>query len=335
MCFFVDIWLAAVICGKNHVNVATKNHEVSLSYLRQKDRLQMLSNIKMSDKNKYRKARVSRNSGRNRRKSGMLYLCLLILAVLAVIFYCSKGLGVYHSSEENEIQISDANARLAELQTKAASDLSNFVADRVVNVDLDALQSKLMDNYGNYDYNAENFRRWFSDAAIVGDSVAEAIRGFDWINDVNLQSEVGISLYSAEDVIAGTEALQPSTIFLTFSANCIKSYDEYVDSFISDYTTIIQRLQESIPWAEIYVQGIIPCDPDFLEEYYYYEYMDDYNTAISKMCDDLGCHYFNSNFILEAHPEIYADDGLHPGWQYYPLWMTYMAEVAGLVDCEY
>ncbi len=264
-----------------------------------------------------------------------MYLCLLLLALLAIIFYCSKGLGVYHPSASNQEQISAANARLAELQTKSAADLSGFVAERVVNVDLDALQSKLMDNYGDYDYNAENFRRWFSDAAIVGDSVAEAIRGFDWINDANLQSEVGISLYSAEDVIAGTEALQPSTIFLTFSANCIKSYDEYVDSFISDYTTIIQRLQASVPQAEIYVQGIIPCDPNFLEEYSYYAYMDDYNTAISQMCDDLGCHYFNSNFILEAHPEIYADDGLHPGWQYYPLWMTYMAEVAGLVDSEY
>ena len=149
-----------------------------------------------------------------------------------------------------------------------------------------------------------------------------------------MQSEIGISLYSSENVIAGTEWLMPSTIFLTFSANNILSYDQYVDSFISDYTDIINRLKANIPYARIYVQGILPCDPAFVDEYPYYHYRDEYNARLEEMCNDLGVNYFDVSFILEAHPDIYSDDGIHPRWPFYPLWLTYMAEISGLAEVK-
>ena len=261
-----------------------------------------------------------------------MILCLLVLAVLAIVFYCLGGLSVYRSSDANSAEISDTYSRLAGLEKRSPADISSVRAPSEVNVDIDQLKAELLEHYGDYDYNSENFRRWFEDAAIVGDSVAEAIKEFEWVNEVNVQSEIGIGLYSSENVIEGTEWLMPSTIFLTFSANNIKSYDVYVEGFINDYTGIINRLKSSLPYAEIYVQGILPCHPDRIYEYPYYEYVDEYNAAIIDMCEELGVHYFDMGFVCEYDPDIYAEDGIHPRWPFYPLWLTYMAEISGLSE---
>lgn len=259
---------------------------------------------------------------------------LAVLLILAIIFYCAGGLSVYRSTSANNDKIADTVERLTLLENRPVTDLTGWSKKRRIEVDINELRSRLLENYGDYDYNSENFRRWFSDAAIVGDSIAEAIKGFGWVNDINVQSEVGIGLYSSQNVIDGTILLQPTTIFLTFSANDIASYSQYLgdDKFIEDYTEIVKRLQENVPQAEIYVQGILPCSVEFLDEYWYYQNLDLYNSNLEKMCEDLGVHYYNVNFILEAHPTDYAEDGFHPNWQFYPLWLTYMAEISGLAD---
>ena len=284
----------------------------------------------LSGKNKY----PSERSSSRKQNFGPVILCLLALFILAVIFYCLGGISVYSSSSADIAEISNTVSRLARLEQRSPVDAASVKKNREVNVDIDLLKAELLEHYGDYDYNAENFRRWFEDAAIVGDSVAEAIKEFEWVNEVNVQSEIGIGLYSSENVIEGTEWLMPSTIFLTFSANNIKSYDVYVEGFINDYTGIITRLRESIPYAEIYVQGILPCHPDRVWEYPYYEYLDEYNSAIMDMCEELGVHYFDMGFVCEANPDIYAEDGIHPRWPFYPLWLTYMAEISGLAEQE-
>ena len=286
-------------------------------------------------KNIENRKNLNKNSeikGRRKQDYRPTVIALIIAAVLAVIFYCSGGLGVYHGSAKNKETIENTVEKLAALEAKTPTDFTGFRPVKNVKVNIPELQEELLSHLGEYDYNSENFRRWFENAAIVGDSVAEAIKGFEWVNDSSVQSEIGISLYSSEDVIASTEAIQPAVIFLTFSANDIKSYTEYVNTFISDYTDVITRLQNSVPGAEIYVQGILPCAPEFAEEYWYYEYLDEYNERIEQMCEEIGAHYYNVNFILEQNPDIFSEDGIHPTWPFYPLWMTYMAKIAGLAD---
>ena len=287
--------------------------------------------------NRIRKAAsVKKRSNQNSRA---LTAVLIFVCLLAIVFYLSGGVVTYKDKNINMDEAVKTRMILESMEERPLydpekADMHNEVQEQelqsVPEVDIAALQAEILANFGDYDYNSEYFRGWFEDSAIVGDSMAQAIAGFDWIYERNLQAQIGISLPSCADVIEGTIWLQPSVIFLTFSANNIATYGTGIDSYINDYSDIINELKANVPGAEIYTEAVLPCDPDFSDEYWYYDYLDDYNAAMRQMCEELDVHYFDPGFILDAHPEIYSEDGLHPTWEFYPLWMTYMAEIAGL-----
>ncbi|MCF0228443.1 MAG: SGNH/GDSL hydrolase family protein [Parasporobacterium sp.] len=289
-----------------------------------------MSDINNSSSNR-KASGTSMQAGRKKRTDFRpAVLALAVVFLLGIIFYCCGGLSVYHGSAANDAEISEGVSTLEQLSARSPFNLKLSGLRKMAKADIPAFKEEILSHFGDYDYNSENYRRWYSDAAIVGDSVAEAIRGFGWINDANIQSEVGISLFSAEDVIQGTERLQPTTIFMTFSGNDIKGYGANVDVFINDYTEIITRLQNSVPQAEIFIQGILPASYEYMAANDCYLYRDEYREKMAVMCDELGVNYYEADFILEEHPDIFADDGLHPNWQFYPLWLTYMAGIAGI-----
>lgn len=283
-----------------------------------------------------------KNTQKNRRFLPVI-AALGLVCILACVFFVSGGVGVYPASDpqagdiDRTVQLLTAMeqqppADPASFQHKEAPDPAEELEEpaEMTAGELSALEEELLTHYGDYDYNSDNFRSWFEDAVIVGDSVADAIHGFGWVYDQNVQAQGGINLYSSQEVVDGTIWLQPSTVFLTFSANDIASFGTDIDTYIEVYSSQVQRLMDEIPGAQIYVQGILPCDPDFREEYWYYDYLEDYNAALQKMCDRLGAHYYDPAFVLRAYPDTYNGDGFHPSWEFYPLWLTYMAEIAGL-----
>ena len=286
----------------------------------------------------------SNTKNRKRKPQGQQFMpvlfVLLALSVLAAVFYISGISGNNKNGSSASADPADTRKLLSAMEERPVPDPDSFriieeeteEETQLTENDIYSIQTQLLEHFGDYDYNSENFRYWFEDAAIVGDSMAEAILGFDWLYSQNLQTEVGINLQTCDEVIEGTVWLQPGTIFLTFSANNIATYGVGKETYIDDYTAIIRELQERVPGARIFVEAILPCDPDFAQEYWYYDYLDDYNYAMQQMCEELGVNYFDPGFILYAHPEIYREDGLHPSWEFYPLWLTYMAEISGLAD---
>ena len=272
----------------------------------------------------------------------LLQIILPAVCVLAIVFYVSGGIGTYEDPQQDQEKIAQTRLVLAEMEQEAPADPETFVRtvreeqpqeepeEGSQQPDLAMLEADLLSHYGDYDYNTDHFRYWFSDAVIVGDSVADAIHGFGWLYDQNVQAQGGIGLYSSQEVIDNAIWLWPSAVFLTFSANDIAAFGTDIDSYITLYSQVVSRLQEELPNAQIYVEGIIPCDPDFREEYWYYDYMDDYNESLQQMCEEMQVTYFDPSFILYAYPDTYNGDGFHPSWEFYPLWLTYMAEIAGL-----
>ena len=287
--------------------------------------------------------KITKTSVKNKKTQGCQFrpvlVALLAAALIAAVFYLSGVSGNHAGTVETASLSADTRTMIEQMEAKTPSDPDSFskMEEETQQVmltqeDISALQAELLEHYGDYDYNADRFRYWFEDAAIVGDSVAQAIGEFDWLYSQNLQTQIGISLLSCSEVIEGTIDLQPGTVFLVFSANNIALYGAGVEEYISDYTDIIQELKDNIPNADIYVEGILPCNPELREEYWYYDYLDDYNAAMQQMCEDLDVTYFDPGFVLRAYPDSYNEDGLHPSWHFYPLWLTYMARIAGLAD---
>ena len=96
------------------------------------------------------------------------------------------------------------------------------------------------------------------------------------------------------------------------------------------YCNVIRRLQASLPDAAIYVCAALPVTAERLAEEPKYGYLGLYNREMEKACPGAGAYFVDSGFILEGHPERYNVDGRHPKEEYYPMWLTYLADLAGL-----
>ena len=44
----------------------------------------------------------------------------------------------------------------------------------------------------------------------------------------------------------------------------------------------------------------------------------------------MGCTYIDNSFIVDGNENMYEPDGEHVIRDFYPKWLTYMAEMAGL-----
>ena len=125
---------------------------------------------------------------------------------------------------------------------------------------------------------------------------------------------------------------QPSKLFLLIGINDIGK--DIPDPVIADNIgKIIGRLQAESPSTKIYVQSILPVNPDvpnFPQHYDKQEHILNTNKLIKKVAEDSHCIYVNIHYLftdkqgkLDAK---YTTDGLHlaPAGDGYEKWVDYL-----------
>ena len=55
------------------------------------------------------------------------------------------------------------------------------------------------------------------------------------------------------------------------------------------------------------------------------------NEGLIKLCQEMGCTFIdNSTIVTDSSENLYEPDGEHVIQDYYPKWLTNMAQIAGL-----
>ncbi len=262
---------------------------------------------------------------------------LCTAALLAITLYAKGGLYITRGDASQE-SIAANVARVAKLENQAPVDLDlEFKQKRqallqscngILVDDLAAEQDRIM-RLANW--TQAQLRGWFSDAALVGDSLTLGAQSYGWL-DESVYADKGARVSTAGELLDAVEAAQPSVVFLCFGVNDIASYKSNVSVFAKRYAACVQRLQASLPWTAVYVCAVFPPRDGVIKQRTYYKYLDDYNAALQKMCTALGAYYIDASFILKRRPEFYSDDGMHPKKEFFPYWLTYLADIAGLSE---
>ena len=276
--------------------------------------------------------------GRKKRSTGKsrVGLTLVCLAAASALMYLMGGIKEYRGSPNVQGEIAANRALLLEMQNREPADLDaeakrlyreTLAAKNGILVDdLEAEQQKIL---AMTDYNRADLARWFEDTAIVGDSIIRQLRLFEFL-DAPVFSKGGIHLSIDLPLLDEVEAAHPKMIFLCFGMNDVGVFKERVDRYVERYCNIIRRLQNSLPEAVIYVHAALPVTEKCVQEDEDYKYLGLYNEEMKKACPTVGAYFIDSGFILEARPELYYPDGRHPREDYYPMWLTYLADLTGL-----
>ncbi len=171
--------------------------------------------------------------------------------------------------------------------------------------------------YTSYD------RAFFADDLFIGDSITTGIHLYNKLDMKNVAASVGYTPYKAYteecDLYDGTSAtaldyaktMQPKRIFIMLGSNGLLSAGAMEDS----YKTLIDKLAEACPSAEIYCISVTP-----VAKYTDYTITNDmvtsFNDFIKSACEEKGVTYidFCSEMIDSegyAKSDMVADDGLH------------------------
>ena len=281
-------------------------------------------------------ARAEAPAKGNRR--GHIGLALFAFAVAAALLYLSGGVKPRQGSVGADAEIAANRALLADLSAREPIDLNAELKRRrkaeiierqgILVDDLEAEKQKIL-AMTDADWNRADIARWFENAAIVGDSIVRQVRLFHFL-DAPVFAEGGIHLSVDLPLLDEVEAAKPSVVFLCFGMNDVGVFEDRVDRYVDRYCNVIRRLQASLPDAAIYVCAALPVTAERLAEEPKYGYLGLYNREMEKACPGAGAYFVDSGFILEGHPERYNVDGRHPKEEYYPMWLTYLADLAGL-----
>ena len=108
--------------------------------------------------------------------------------------------------------------------------------------------------------------------------------------------------------------MKPRRVVMTFGTN---DTGMEVADFISNYTALVQAIQEVYPYTDIIVNTVPPIP----ENHANYPHMDqakidDFNMALLNMCEQLGVKFLNTAEVLKGEngygqPDYYTDGDIH------------------------
>ena len=259
-------------------------------------------------------------------------MLLLIAAVLALILFILNGAGF--SAKQAEAQDIAANIALLRQMELVKPD----VAQRAPAVpqlrqegngflmveDLEAEKARLLTQGGD---SKTQLKRRFMNAALIGDSIADDAVHYQYLEASEVFADIGARASAEDPRLEKAISMGKQVYIFTYGMNDMGVYGADIDTMIRRYSASINDLKQRMPSARIYVQAVLKPRDDKLEAYPYYAA---YNERLLEMCNDLSIGFFDPSFIMEARPEMYENDGMHISRKIYGVWLTFIADVAGL-----
>ncbi len=183
---------------------------------------------------------------------------------------------------------------------------------------------------------------YFDDAMFIGDSITDGISIFAPSNNATVIANTGINpstmltskvfeLPSGETVtlLDAAKEVDAKKIYIMIGANGISWIGK--ESFINQYSQIVQRLKEDHPEAIIYVQSILPVTKarSDSEPTLSNLKIDDYNASLLEMTQELEVYYLNVAEAIKDSTgslphEASPNDGIHFGAPTYQKWFDYL-----------
>lgn len=270
-----------------------------------------------------------------RRSSAASMLPLLLIPVIAL---AAAGLlyTVLKKSSADDAVVKETVSRLKAMEEADVSEVEAAISvaeelplARVLEPsERKDLEERIVNGYVLDDV---SIRQAFRDTAILGDSITESIWEYGYLDQDVVISKMGLSVANADEQFATAISMAPSVIFMNFGSNDLEFYEENYEQFIDAYREQIHKVKEALPNARLFINLIIPLTEGAIEEIPVLANYPRYNEALKALCEEEGMTWIDDSFIVEADPSLYEPDGQHVVMSFYPQWLTYMAEVAGLV----
>lgn len=275
-------------------------------------------------------------AGRKKKKQQIpirrILIFLSLIVVLAVVFLLIGNGRIYKSSAKNRDEIEKTVESLKAMEAKAP--VTAKPSQPVEIPDQQTEQEKAM-AVAMEAYDVDMGKRWFQGCDIIGDSLMEAVVGYGFLGEDVVDAEIGVGLETSDHLFERAIGKQPGVIILCFGMNDMTAYEGNIDMFAAKYAERVDQLKAALPSSIIYINSVFPIQAGFEDTVPGCQYQAQYNEALKAYCEKTkDVYYLDSEFILIREPDLYDGDGIHPKASFYPKWLTYVADMAGLSKAE-
>lgn len=244
-----------------------------------------------------------------------LYLILFSLSLLG----CAEATG------NKGAEISAAENGVSVLKALESQDISS-VEKNIRQIQDDLLRDE---NYSYQDADGygsrikASYRYVFDTVVFMGDSQAEPLSLYGFLDPSSVVAEKGRNVISAEDDVSSVVKLNPQKIVLLYGVNDMLLF-KTTEDFIAKYESLILSIQTQLPQTDIYANSVYPVEDFVLAKKPLFKRSSQFNAALIELCDKLAVTYIDSTgFITEAE-ENYAPDGIHFLSSFYPTWLNFI-----------
>lgn len=179
--------------------------------------------------------------------------------------------------------------------------------------------------------NETTLRKVFSSTYFVGDSLMNGLEVYNILNPDRLVTQVSASLYHLSSNVSKIISANPRTVILHYGINMISTEKADRDSFISQYTGLINQLRKALPDCRIIVSGLFPVDRAVATEARFGQ-VAAYNKALEEMCKKTGSEFLDSTELMKSCTDYYGSDGIHLSAGFYSeKWLPFIVESKGII----
>lgn len=175
----------------------------------------------------------------------------------------------------------------------------------------------------------EELRIRFSDAVFLGDSIIEGILDYGLLQEDHVVAMRGRRTDNCEEDIAIVKDLAPRQLFMLYGMNDLAFCRGDAQRFREQYQELLSMVMTSLPNTDIYVLAILPIQETAIQETAVYANYKEFNLVLQKLCEENKLPFIDAGHLLTS-PEDYEFDGIHPKYDFYPLWLLEIAKEAGL-----
>lgn len=253
----------------------------------------------------------------------------IILAVIPATILLAAGVSFFCSQSSNSDKLcQEAVTRLEQLEAADISDTESQLR-LLAEKDRPASSSTSEEGVLGDILTDVQIKQVFQGTVIVGDSITESIAEYGFLDTSIVVAKLGLRIDAADEQISTAISLNPSVFFLSFGANDLEIYNGDSSAFIAAYKEKIDQIKAALPETPIYINSILPIQQSAIDQNQALAYYDSFNQALASFCEESGCTFIDDSFLVDEN--MYEPDGEHMVYSYYPKWLTYMAERAGLV----
>lgn len=274
------------------------------------------------DYNKVNRRKAKVKAAYKRKKYKRKMIIRKCMWVAAIIIVTTSSLHFYNSlAKDGKTEIINSNVeKVANLENADIAAIQQTISK---NKQKQNDEEKLQLGREILDSSSSDYKTYFNDSVFWGDSLSEALVGYDFISDNEAVAVKGKNVMLAKDDINTIIAKNPTNLYLLFGMNDLECFGDVKDFKVA-YEELLKSVSSKLENTNIYVMSTMYVNgkassrtPALSRDR-----VSKANGYIKEICKANDYTYVDITDIYDNNPSLYEQDGIHAVAKFYPIWLN-------------